>query len=296
MTNSQTDTYYFSGKEHFAIAKYHMRGHDTRLFRANSHNEFELLQIIEGQGHFIYEGRFFELRPNRLFLVNGRRLHYTNPDDPRAYLRNVVEFSCDDLINILSIYNQVDLLEPFLHPNTSVCCIDLNEETSRIIDGMFRDISLELLDNKPGCVPVSMSYVIRIIACSLRNKVQSNDPKNRPWNIKEQHVIDIINYLTDHLAQFSFDDMSEELSLSKYYICHLFKQTTGLTVQNYLLARRFEKARQLLATSDLSVSQISEALGFSSFSLFSRCFRQAHNMTPVEFRRQQRSQTRFPAL
>lgn len=79
-------------------------------------------------------------------------------------------------------------------------------------------------------------------------------------------------------------------------MCHLFKKSTGLTIQNYVLARRLDKARYLLSTSNASISEISESLGFSSFSLFSRCFRQANQMTPREYRRTQSAHMRISSL
>ncbi len=281
--------------KHIPVAKYRKRGHDNLLFYAAAHEGFEILHIVEGHGHFIYDNHFFELRPSRLFLVNGSRFHYSNPDNPMEYIRNGVEFSQSDLIQILSVYNQSDMLEPFLYPSSTLCCIDLDEGTHASIDAIFQTITRELSQGELGCIPVAMGHVIQIIALALR-KMHQGSSMDASWNITERHVVEIISYVEKKLAVFSLDQMAHELSLSKYHMCHLFKKSTGLTIQNYVLARRLDKARYLLSTSNASISEISESLGFSSFSLFSRCFRQANHMTPREYRRTQSAQMRISSL
>ncbi len=295
MEQNSPNEYFSSEKKHISIAKYHKRGHDNLLFYAATHEGFEILHIIEGHGHFIYDNHFFELKPNRLFFVNGNRFHYSNPDNPMEYVRNAVEFSQNDFIHILSIYEQSNILEPFLYPSSSLCCIDLSEAANTAIDGIFQVITKELSKQELGCAPVAMGHVIQIIALALRN-MQCIDPSDASWNITERHVVEIISYVEKNLSAFSLNDMADELSLSKYHMCHLFKKSTGLTIQNYVLARRLDKARYLLSTSNTPISEISEELGFSSFSLFSRCFRQANNVTPREYRKIQGAQMRISSL
>ena len=279
--------YIYPENRHIRISKYHKCGVDDRLFYAATHDEFEILHILDGHGYFIYDDRFFELKPDRLFLIDGRRFHYTNPSNPMTYTRNAVEFSQSDFIHILSLYDQYDLMEPFLHSGSALCCVDLGKEGSQAIDRIFASITGELCRGELGAIPISMNGVIHIIALALREgkKTAASDT---PLNITERHVIDIIRYIEENMADFSLDAMADALSLSKYHMCHLFKKATGLTIQNYLLVKRLDRARYLLTSSDLPISEISETLGLSSFSLFSRCFRQTNNMTPREYRASQK--------
>ena len=70
-------------------------------------------------------------------------------------------------------------------------------------------------------------------------------------------------------------------------MAHAFKREYGVSPINYMIARRIEESKYLLAETDLSMSQIAQLLGFSSLSYFSQVFRRTQNMTPMEFRQSQ---------
>ena len=77
--------------------------------------------------------------------------------------------------------------------------------------------------------------------------------------------------------------------LSMFHFAREFKQTTGLTPHRYLLEKRVERARELLARTDLTLAEIAFAVGFADQSHFARRFRQMVGTTPGEFRWSQRA-------
>jgi AraC-like DNA-binding protein len=72
--------------------------------------------------------------------------------------------------------------------------------------------------------------------------------------------------------------------VSLFHFARQFKQTAGITPHHYLVARRVERARSMLAESDLPLSEIALATGFADQSHFARHFRQMTGTTPREFR------------
>ena len=76
--------------------------------------------------------------------------------------------------------------------------------------------------------------------------------------------------------------------LSVFHFARQFKQSAGITPHQYLVERRIERAREMLARTDLSLSEIAIATGFSDQSHFARHFRQMLGMTPGQFRWSQR--------
>ncbi|MBQ8310058.1 MAG: helix-turn-helix transcriptional regulator, partial [Clostridia bacterium] len=88
---------------------------------------------------------------------------------------------------------------------------------------------------------------------------------------------------------FSLGQLAEECHMSVSYLSHLFKETTGMSVMEYLHACRMLAAKKYLATTDRSVGEIVSLCGFSDDSNFSRNFRQKTGMTPTEFRRAYRT-------
>jgi AraC family transcriptional regulator len=87
----------------------------------------------------------------------------------------------------------------------------------------------------------------------------------------------------------SLDDLAAAAGLSRAHFARAFRSTTGQTPYAYLRARRVERARALLSTSDLTAAEIAARTGFSSPSHLGRVFRSLTGSTPGAYRRQLRS-------
>ena len=73
--------------------------------------------------------------------------------------------------------------------------------------------------------------------------------------------------------------------LSKYHFHRLFTTTYGRTPAAYLSERRIERAQDLLRSTNLTVTEVCHAVGFSSLGSFSSRFRDVVGETPSEFQR-----------
>jgi AraC-like DNA-binding protein len=73
--------------------------------------------------------------------------------------------------------------------------------------------------------------------------------------------------------------------ISKYHFQRLFRATYGKTPATYLTERRIERAQDLLRATNLTVTEVCHAVGFSSLGSFSSRFREIVGETPSEFQR-----------
>lgn len=80
--------------------------------------------------------------------------------------------------------------------------------------------------------------------------------------------------------------MAQEVGMSKYYFCRLFKQSTGISPHQYLIQQRLERAKQLLLQSKLSITKIAQTVGFSEQSQLTRHLKRATGLTPKQLRNQ----------
>lgn len=96
-------------------------------------------------------------------------------------------------------------------------------------------------------------------------------------------VIDFMN--ANFQRRLSSDELAEVARLSADYLSRLFKIETKLTVWEYLIRLRMEKARELLETSLLSIKEVMAAVGYDSKGHFARHFRRWFGVSPSEYRR-----------
>jgi len=94
-----------------------------------------------------------------------------------------------------------------------------------------------------------------------------------------------IDYIHSHLNEkLSLSSLASETSLSPAYLATLFKKEMQQTIGEYITNARIESAKNMLNHSDLTYSQISSALGFSSQSHFTKVFREHTGYTPRNYR------------
>lgn len=79
--------------------------------------------------------------------------------------------------------------------------------------------------------------------------------------------------------------LGQEFHLSPYYLAHIFKDVTGYSIKNYHLLCRVAATRELLETTDMSITDICERVGFSDMSSLSRYFKREIGCTPSQYRK-----------
>ena len=98
-----------------------------------------------------------------------------------------------------------------------------------------------------------------------------------------QSVVEAMRAEIDY--PFTLDIFAEIASYSPYHFARMFRDIVGLPPGEYLAALRFERAKELVLRTDLSVTDICMEVGFSSLGTFSSRFKQLVGASPVELRR-----------
>src|SRR5262249_6574707 len=93
-------------------------------------------------------------------------------------------------------------------------------------------------------------------------------------------------YMEKHIGEsITVRALARFVYLSSYCFGRAFKRSFGMPPHRYLVHRRIERAKALLASTAWSITKIGFALGFSQTSSFSAAFRNETGITPTEYRR-----------
>ena len=84
----------------------------------------------------------------------------------------------------------------------------------------------------------------------------------------------------------SVNEIAEKIGISRYYMCHAFKKTTGITVTDYKNELKLTKAKDMLLHTDSKIADIAYACGFGSASYFSKTFFEAEHILPSDYRKE----------
>lgn len=97
----------------------------------------------------------------------------------------------------------------------------------------------------------------------------------------------MMNYIDTHIYSMkSLNELCKYTDYSYGYLSALFKKTTGGSLSNYYRLRRLETSRLLIVEGKLSISQISEQLGYSSLYAFSKAFKEYFGISPKKYKNQ----------
>ena len=110
---------------------------------------------------------------------------------------------------------------------------------------------------------------------------------NNPISIADNEALKIVaNYIDDHYATSISQKTLEKIStMSGTKLKKLFKQKYQCTITEYTQRRRMNMAEVLLLNSSLKIQDIAEAVGYSSHSKFSICFKKYKGMYPKDIKK-----------
>ena len=100
-------------------------------------------------------------------------------------------------------------------------------------------------------------------------------------DVIERAVLRVIDSMHENLGEpLTIDDMARTAMFSKFHFSRVFQRVTGLSPGRYLSAVRLQEAKRLLASTSLSVTDISHRVGYSSVGTFSSRFATAWASRP----------------
>lgn len=108
--------------------------------------------------------------------------------------------------------------------------------------------------------------------------------KNKKYGIDISRAVDFIKQ--HYKEDIKLNDVAEHISMNETYLSHLFKRETGLNFTDYINNIRIDKAKEYLKDNKLSISMISELVGYSSDSYFSKVFKLIVGLPPIEYKKQ----------
>jgi AraC family transcriptional regulator len=97
----------------------------------------------------------------------------------------------------------------------------------------------------------------------------------------------LIEFIEENLdGDLSLDGMAREVEISPLYLARAFKAAVGQSPHQYVLARRIERAKELLRNTELPIVDVALSAGFSSQSHLSHWFLRNVGVSPAAYRRQ----------
>jgi AraC family transcriptional regulator, transcriptional activator of pobA len=168
--------------------------------------------------------------------------------------------------------------------------LHLSGEEKETVLSLFRMIEMELssrIDDFSQDVVISqiellLSFANRFYRRQFITRKAANHDLLEKLEELLDHYFDNQDSLTQGLPSVQF--LADQLNLSSSYLSDMLRALTGQNAQQHIHFKLMEKAKELLSTTSLNVSQVAYQLGFEHSQSFSKFFKTKAKLSPLEFR------------
>ena len=154
----------------------------------------------------------------------------------------------------------------------------LKEELMAIVDNPYRSSI-----NQIGHMYLFFDALIR---STVNRKTVVQSGKMRDTYIREAISFIELNYG----RAISVEDIADFCNINRSYLNRLFKESTGKTLQNFLMYYRMNRAAELLKVSELTVNEIGKRCGYQNQLHFSRAFKTIFGLSPMQWKKKEKEE------
>ena len=137
--------------------------------------------------------------------------------------------------------------------------------------------------------PVSNEQIKEFKVALLKSGLELMDDKKSILIEKIKHVIIEMLYYSDDRLKTNFSDyLSEQLNHDYTYLANVFSQHEGTTIEHFIILNKIQMIKDLMAYNELSLTEISWKLHYSSVAHLSTQFKKVTGVTPSHFKHSER--------
>lgn len=262
-----------------------IRDHEYSMVTRHFHDTYEFYYLLEGERYYFIDKETYLVKSGDVVLVKPDQIHKTSMAGSSYHNRILLQIR-SDLLNPFLRANGLDSLEE-LYASCD-CIIPVAAEDRQMMETLLFQMKEEIgKKQKHYELLVRMKLAeLFVVLSRYRSGEAYYRESQKAQTVKHQKVHEVADYLLRHPeTEESLEELAKRFFISKSYLSRIFKEVTSFTVNEYINITRVKKARNLLAHSDYSVTEIAGMLGFESITYFERVFRKYTEMAPLKYRK-----------
>ncbi len=246
--------------------------HDYEL---HWHDCFEIELILEGKAVQELNGVHYEMESGTLYMLNPTDFHSVKSDGAVVYNIMFREEVLDETV-----------LQKILGVEKNIV-FELSKQEMQNIQFMMSQMHQEFTEVSDYSDLLIKNYMECLLMMILRKCEFIKDDKKSSMN---DSIRKALLYIHSRFRENpTLVQVAEIAGFNKNYFSGLFHETTGKTYKEYLNALKLEHSKKLVITSNLPITEICFAVGYSSLTNFLRVFKSYYGVSPAAMRKAHRN-------
>ena len=282
-----TDTFYVEEEEQTEIP---FQYHTTTLIKdkicthPHIHSKIEILYCIKGKMNVFVDDEKYEFTPKDMVLIMPQAVHsvYAITDEKSHFA--VIKFDPNLLLSPSSYSSEFIHLLPFITKNEKTQkYFSANKLEESGIDEIINKVEREATEKK-YCYDTAIRLYINEIFLWIMRENGAEDECIDNVNFRKKILPSLMYINNNFCSAISLKDAAKSCHMSVSLFSRSFKRAIGLNYSNYIITLRLTQAKKLLATTDMSVTEVGNISGFSSTSYFITQFKKHTGITPHKYK------------
>lgn len=243
---------------------------------AHVHRHYEFLWFREGSASYIVNDKTYRLERGDVIITPPDTLHTISFDNDSIYSRVFIQISN----NLLSQIPQ-QLIKNIYDSDKDGCIIHSTTAQKYKLYLYFDDVADLLCARTEKNIFLAKLIVMRFAlavndAAKQALQSESSDEENPIISKIKAYVNE------NYTGKLNIDELAGVFHMSKYYLCHIFKEATGITIFDYIALRRIDAVKQHLSQT-CGISDAFTYCGFNDYSSFYRTVKKYTGLKPSDF-------------
>lgn len=246
-----------------------------------------LYYVTEGTAQIEMASGVYTLLPHHLYLIPAFTEHscichsvfnhyYIHIYEEMQSESGVLE-DCDFPVEVEAVESDLELVKRLCYINPFLKLPQSNPDSYDNHQTLISNIQLN--QRRPFCDKVESCGILYIL---LSRFLKYATPRTE---VKDSRIHQTLAYIRRNIhLRLDIDTLAGKACMSKDHFIRVFKNETGETPNVYITKKKMENAELLLVTTDLSVKQVADSLGYDDYSYFNKLFKKNAGVTPQQYR------------
>ena len=249
------------------------------------HYCIEILFVVKGTINLFINTEKFVISENQIEIINVDEVHSIESDDPD---NKVLIFQIDPYF-FQKYYSDIENMFFYTKSTGENSQLGDEYEDLRVFLSQLLCETVQRQDNYDEEIENILVKLLYHLINNFNYLIYGQeDLRNNKEQFQRYHSIYKYIY-NNYQNNITLSDISNKEYLSTHYLSKEIKYATGYSFTDFVNLVRVEESIKLLLDSDMTLSEISEEIGFSHTRYFNKHFKLHYNLTPLQFRKKYRS-------